>query len=287
MIETEEQRRWWFATHPEYSSSRRGIRENSDRGENEHKVDPKEVDAYVDEALKYETGSVADLLRSVKRNFGTEGNREKEDQSAIQERDAGTGGTRDQMAESPPEDDPSYWEGYYAAQKLIWNREQLPPYDPNDNSPYAQGFGKGVLAAYRQAEAAGKLWQAFQDTWDTLTSWLPFIGSSRTLGNKLEKAGDPKLADHATHHIVAEHDSRAERARQILDNFGIKTDDIENGVRLPYKKGIGTGEHHPAVHTDRYYQEVENLLKRATSKEEAIRTLKDIGQRLKNGTFHK
>jgi hypothetical protein len=65
MIETEEQRRWWFATHPQYSWSRRGIRK-------EGGVDPKEVDKYVDRALKYETGPVADLLRSVKRNFGTE-----------------------------------------------------------------------------------------------------------------------------------------------------------------------------------------------------------------------
>jgi hypothetical protein len=73
MIETEEQRRWWFATHPEYSWSRRGIRGGSERDGSEDKVDPREVDRYVDEALKYETGFVADLLRSVKRNFGTEG----------------------------------------------------------------------------------------------------------------------------------------------------------------------------------------------------------------------
>ncbi|MGO9566226.1 MAG: hypothetical protein ACLP5H_01665 [Desulfomonilaceae bacterium] len=65
MIETEDQRRWWFATHPEYSWSRRGFRSES-------KVDPRDVDKYVDEALKYEKGPVADLLKSVKRNFGTE-----------------------------------------------------------------------------------------------------------------------------------------------------------------------------------------------------------------------
>jgi len=52
MIETEEQRRWWFATHPEYSWSRRGIRGDSGR-ENDNKVDPEEVDRYVDNALKY------------------------------------------------------------------------------------------------------------------------------------------------------------------------------------------------------------------------------------------
>ena len=45
MIETEDQRRWWFATHPEYSWSHRGIR-------SENKVDPRDVDKYVDEALR-------------------------------------------------------------------------------------------------------------------------------------------------------------------------------------------------------------------------------------------
>jgi hypothetical protein len=77
MIETEEQRRWWFATHPQYSSSRRGIRDGADHEGTHDKVDPKDVDAYVDEALKYETGSVADLLKSVKRNFGTEADSQK------------------------------------------------------------------------------------------------------------------------------------------------------------------------------------------------------------------
>jgi len=78
MIETDEQRRWWFATHPEYSWSHKGGR---DRGESEgkgedDKVRPEDVDAYVDNALKYVHGPVADLLRSVKRNFGTEGTSE-------------------------------------------------------------------------------------------------------------------------------------------------------------------------------------------------------------------
>ena len=43
MIETEEQRRWWFATHPQYSSSRRGIRDGADREGSHDKVDPKKL----------------------------------------------------------------------------------------------------------------------------------------------------------------------------------------------------------------------------------------------------
>ncbi len=74
MIQTDEQRRWWFATHPEFSRSStggksRGIR---DKGEG-NKVRPEDVDAYVDEHLQYVSGPVAALLKSVKRHFGTEG----------------------------------------------------------------------------------------------------------------------------------------------------------------------------------------------------------------------
>jgi hypothetical protein len=68
MIETEEQRRWWFATHPEYSWS------HSTRGRNnsEQSVNSKDVDDYVDKALQFVSGPIADLLKSVKKNFGSE-----------------------------------------------------------------------------------------------------------------------------------------------------------------------------------------------------------------------
>ncbi len=73
MIKTEEQRRWWFATHPEYSGSHRGIKARSkDRGDDD-KASPEEVDKYVDEALPHARGPFADFLKSLKRNFGTQG----------------------------------------------------------------------------------------------------------------------------------------------------------------------------------------------------------------------
>ncbi|MEW6350271.1 MAG: hypothetical protein AB1646_14485 [Thermodesulfobacteriota bacterium] len=82
MIVTEEQRRWWFATHPEYSSSHRGSRGRSGKGKNEDAIDPRDVDEYVDDALKYETDdSVIALLQSVKRNFGTQAEPYEHDES--------------------------------------------------------------------------------------------------------------------------------------------------------------------------------------------------------------
>jgi len=75
MIETDEQRRWWFATHPEYSWSRKGDGPPKPRQKEEasEKVRPEDVDAYVDNALKYADQDVAYLLKSVKKHCGTEG----------------------------------------------------------------------------------------------------------------------------------------------------------------------------------------------------------------------
>jgi hypothetical protein len=82
MLATDQQRRWWFATHPEYSQGHKGegAGKNNEEGEEPEKVSPKDVDDYVDNALKYVDGPVADLLKSVKRWFGTE----EESQSAAQ-----------------------------------------------------------------------------------------------------------------------------------------------------------------------------------------------------------
>jgi len=82
MIETGDQRRWWFATHPEYSSGRKGTRRHREEEEHDSEIDPKAVDAYVDEMLKYEDGIEAELLKILKRHFGTEGNPEQEEQGS-------------------------------------------------------------------------------------------------------------------------------------------------------------------------------------------------------------
>jgi len=47
MIETEEQRRWWFANHPEYSWSNRGARGRPEKEKSEDAINPKDVDTYL------------------------------------------------------------------------------------------------------------------------------------------------------------------------------------------------------------------------------------------------
>jgi A nuclease family of the HNH/ENDO VII superfamily with conserved AHH len=73
LLETEKQRRWWFATHPEFSSHRSGVAGGGDDDQGSDKVPPEDVDAYVDEALKYQADSrIIELLKLIKFWFGTE-----------------------------------------------------------------------------------------------------------------------------------------------------------------------------------------------------------------------
>ncbi len=75
MIETEAQRRWWFATHPELSGGRRGDRvgkHKKGKGESDE-VSPEVVDAYVEQALEHETDDVViEMLKRTKFWFGSE-----------------------------------------------------------------------------------------------------------------------------------------------------------------------------------------------------------------------
>lgn len=255
MIETEEQRRWWFATHPQFSSSRKGTRASRQKEEKDAtgKVRPEDVDAYVDEALKYERGPVAELLKSVKRNFGTEGVSEKPDRRLAYLEAARSGSDR---ASSVEEDD-----------------------------------GDEKELTFWEAVAIG-IDNTLQD-WDTWLGWGGVLANHRRrLARNLERAGRPRPPDRAAHHIVAPDEGRfreAIEARKILEKFGINIDSADNGVWLPYKykPAPGKGTYHPSLHSKEYYRQVEKLLRKATTKENAIATLQKIGRQLSGGTFPK
>jgi hypothetical protein len=71
LIETENQRRWWFATHPEFSHE--GERTRKPQKESSG-ISPEDVDRYVEEALKHQRDPVIiAILEATKRWFGTEG----------------------------------------------------------------------------------------------------------------------------------------------------------------------------------------------------------------------
>jgi hypothetical protein len=131
MIMTDEQRRWWFATHPEYSNHPKGQKPQN-QTKDPTRVQAEGIDAYVKQRLKYETDRTAiELLNIIKQLFGTGGEWEQEQNASghpasdpnsydqyedVLDRTKGAGGN-------------SLDEGSY----LVLKDGQLSVYDDNDN----------------------------------------------------------------------------------------------------------------------------------------------------------
>ena len=249
MIETDQQRRWWFATHPEYRSSRKG-RKRTDHGGEEAKprvYSPREIDAYVAEGLKYfPTGPVAAMLKALKWGLGT-----NDGPTPLDFLFKGTGaeqGAADETKETTKDETQED-----VGESVFWDS-------------VVRGIDKTL------------------DFWGLAGILTP----SRVLARNLIKAGFPRLPDHVPHHIVPTYDSRFPEAvavRKALTKYKIDINDAVNGVWLPAKHGVAEGAYHPALHSQEYYRQVEMFLSQAKNKREAIEALKEIGHRLSTSTF--
>lgn len=112
--------------------------------------------------------------------------------------------------------------------------------------------------------------------------------SPQILGRNLVASGIKRPNySHATHHIVAGTSRKANEARAILQKYGIDINDAPNGVFLPTAKDVSNSAYHPSLHTNAYYEKVTNLLENASSRQDVLDILKDIGEQLSNGTFMK
>ena len=112
--------------------------------------------------------------------------------------------------------------------------------------------------------------------------------SSKVLRKNMINAGI-KIPDypHAAHHIVAGTSKKAEEARKILEKFDIDINDAANGVFLPTEKNISEAMYHPSLHTNKYYDEVNQMLREAETRDDVLDILELISQKLLDGTFLK
>jgi uncharacterized protein RhaS with RHS repeats len=86
------------------------------------------------------------------------------------------------------------------------------------------------------------------------------------------------------HHIVAFADPRAAPAREVLERFDIGQNAGENGVYLPGPRANGHSDEryaHRSVHTNAYFNEINDRLAGAETREQAIEELRDIAADLK------
>ena len=102
-------------------------------------------------------------------------------------------------------------------------------------------------------------------------------GCSRRLGSAMAGSGRPRPGEGwEAHHIVAGGDTRADPAREVLERYGI--DDPDNGVWLPGPTaggGTDAASHRP-VHTNAYYDDVNDALSGASSEEDARSRLRAL-----------
>jgi len=110
--------------------------------------------------------------------------------------------------------------------------------------------------------------------------------SSRLLGIALEAAGHVRPPNSAAHHIVAGGAGAAARARAVLQKFGVGINDAVNGVFLPANKAVANeagAAVHSTLHTDAYYETVNQMLSAATTRSEVEAVLAAIRQGLLSG----
>ena len=79
----------------------------------------------------------------------------------------------------------------------------------------------------------------------------------------------------------------AKDTRKILERYRININSAVNGVFLPTTKEVVGSTYHPSTHTKAYYNKVNSLLNRASSKKEVEKILQYISKTLSDGTFIK
>ncbi len=112
--------------------------------------------------------------------------------------------------------------------------------------------------------------------------------SSEKLDRNMRASGMTRPPETDPHHIVAGGAGPAAEARTILKKFGIGINDPNNGVYLCRNTKTLCGEPgaiHSKLHTKDYYNAVNNRLRLANTREEAIAALRQIARELKDGKF--
>ena len=112
-------------------------------------------------------------------------------------------------------------------------------------------------------------------------------GSAEKLRNSMNAAGDLEPSTpHSPHHIVAGNSPKAAPGRAQLDRFGIGVNDAENGVWLPRSSSSPNpsgASVHSRVHTNEYYDHVNDLMAGARNRSEALDVIGHVRRQLQGG----
>ena len=95
----------------------------------------------------------------------------------------------------------------------------------------------------------------------------------------------PPPFKNAAHHIVAAGAAAAKATREIIEKYGVDVNDAINGVFLPIGENISKAANHLTLHTQKYYDTVNEIINQVQNKEELVKVLKGIAEALQQGKF--
>jgi hypothetical protein len=112
--------------------------------------------------------------------------------------------------------------------------------------------------------------------------------NAQILDSNMQANGIARPAGTAAHHIVASTSPKAASARALLKSFGMDINDADNGVYLPRgsaspnPSGMAV---HSRVHTNSYYDAVNEMMSWARNAGEARDVLTYIKRQLQSGPW--
>jgi hypothetical protein len=98
------------------------------------------------------------------------------------------------------------------------------------------------------------------------------------LNRNMKAAGVVKPPGYVAHHIVPVLAKISEKAREVLQKFGIDVNGPANGVFLPR-------DYHNRLHTPTYYRTVNRFMEKAKTRDEALESLELLRKALESGVF--
>jgi hypothetical protein len=160
--------------------------------------------------------------------------------------------------------------------------------DEGEEEPLPPAVAEALAHALRTPEEVQQFREAqarLREAAEDLAAYRDDIPSGRVLGKVLEASGLRRPPGYEAHHIVAGKFEPADDGRKILKRFGIRINDAANGVWLPANKdtpNTSGGIPHRPLHTNAYMEAVNKALAKATTRQEAIDTLRSIGEALRS-----
>lgn len=211
-------------------------------------------------------------------------------------------------------------EGHYINYQKVADKigmSDVPPFQPEDTSGFVSDGFKEHTDRYgnklenpinnihypwilENPQTKEKVDTRLEFPLESPEDWKQYLilqSNSYELGKNMESAGKPRPNHSVAHHIVPATMKKSADAVKILDDYGIKVNDAENGVWLPQKgldsKGNPSGAIgivHSGVHPNVYAIWVNDLIKntpvnpnnKVQSKQNLEQTLESIRQKLIN-----